>query len=360
MGLSEEIEHTRKEIRTDGYPMSLGELLSMYSAKEIFIQPEFQRYFRWKDDQKSRLIESILLGIPIPSIFVSQRPDGVWEVIDGLQRLSTIFQFVGVLAGPDGLVPPLILSKTKYLPSLEGKMWAGENGLDREQQLLIKRAKINITIIHRESDPQAKYELFQRLNTGGSPLSPQEIRNCILMMVEPTVLPWLRTLSERESFKKSWKFTDRQLEQQYHLELVVRFLVFRNQDLAAIDTQLDLDFVLTEQMLALIQSPAFRMEDEATAFNKVFDDLFGAMGEDTFRRRNEEADEYQGRGLNTAFDLLAVAYGGVYEGLLQVPDFNKVKEVLNDDGFRQKTKAGTRALTKLRVAVAAGRERMKP
>jgi len=75
----------RKEIRTDGYAMSIGEWISLYENKEIDIHPEFQRFFRWSINQKSNLIESILLGIPIPTIFVSQRKDGVWDVVDGLQ-----------------------------------------------------------------------------------------------------------------------------------------------------------------------------------------------------------------------------------------------------------------------------------
>ena len=92
--LQQEIDEKKKEIFTDGYPMSIGELSSLYSENELDIHPEFQRFFRWTTLQKSKLIESILLGIPIPSIFVSQREDGVWDVVDGLQRLSTIFQFM--------------------------------------------------------------------------------------------------------------------------------------------------------------------------------------------------------------------------------------------------------------------------
>lgn len=93
--LSSEIERNRNDIRSDGYSMSIGELLSLYKEGELDIHPEFQRFFRWSDQQKSSLIESLLLGIPLPSIFVAQRDDGVWDVIDGLQRLSTIFNLLG-------------------------------------------------------------------------------------------------------------------------------------------------------------------------------------------------------------------------------------------------------------------------
>ena len=87
--------------------MSFGELMNLYQSDELDIHPEFQRFFRWKIEQKSRLIESILLGIPLPSIFVAQRRDGVWDVIDGLQRLSTVFQIAGIHADVAGQCFPI-------------------------------------------------------------------------------------------------------------------------------------------------------------------------------------------------------------------------------------------------------------
>jgi uncharacterized protein with ParB-like and HNH nuclease domain len=77
MSLQNEIDLKIKEISTDGYPMSIGEIISLYKENEMDIHPEFQRFFRWTIEQKSRLIESILLGIPIPSVFVAQREDGI-------------------------------------------------------------------------------------------------------------------------------------------------------------------------------------------------------------------------------------------------------------------------------------------
>ena len=171
MGLDQEIEARRAEVRTDGYPMSIGELINLYRDEELDIHPEFQRWFRWSQEQKSRLIESILLGIPIPSIFVSQRADGVWDVIDGLQRLSTIFALTGDLRDSHGRkLDPLVLTQTKYLPSLEGKTWEGDGidaGIGVVNQRLIRRAKIDIKIIQRESSESTKFELFSTLEHWG-------------------------------------------------------------------------------------------------------------------------------------------------------------------------------------------------
>ncbi len=162
MSLQSEIDKARAEIRTDGYPVSIGEWISIYERKELDIHPEFQRFFRWTPKQKSRLIESILLGIPIPQVFVAQRPDGVWDVVDGLQRLSTIFQFVGILRDENrAVLEPLTLESTAYLPSLAGLRWQDDDHPDQSltnaQRLLIKRAKIDVSIILKESDEQTKF-----------------------------------------------------------------------------------------------------------------------------------------------------------------------------------------------------------
>ena len=125
MSLDQEIEARRAEIRSDGYPMSIGELISIYRDDELDIHPEFQRFFRWSDEQKSRLIESILLGIPLPSIFVSQRDDGVWDCD---RRSAKALYHLRVSWCPQRTkmakeLPSLTLRKTKYLPSMEGKKW---------------------------------------------------------------------------------------------------------------------------------------------------------------------------------------------------------------------------------------------
>jgi uncharacterized protein with ParB-like and HNH nuclease domain len=107
MNLLQQVEEKRKEIFTDSYPMSIGELVNLYKDGDLEINPAFQRFFRWSETQKVRLIESILLGIPLPSIFVAQREDGVWDLVDGLQRISTILYFMNELKNEEGVVDNL-------------------------------------------------------------------------------------------------------------------------------------------------------------------------------------------------------------------------------------------------------------
>lgn len=176
MSLQDEIDRKAKHIHADGYSMSIGGLISLYRDDELDLHPEFQRFFRWDEHQKSRFVESILIGIPIPSIFVYQREDGVWDVIDGVQRLSTIFELAGILADEEGKpYAPLQLKKTKYLPSLEGMVWNLENedeehngnefrnSLRMFQRIAFKRKSLDIKII-MDDENDARNELFKRIN----------------------------------------------------------------------------------------------------------------------------------------------------------------------------------------------------
>src|SRR5690606_22986257 len=114
--LEEQIAGGRRDISSEGYSMSIGELTNLYREGELLIRPQFQRLFRWDDNQKSRLVESILLGIPLPSIFVAQEASGRWELVDGLQRVSTLLQLQGLLEQEGKVVAPLVLRGTRYLP----------------------------------------------------------------------------------------------------------------------------------------------------------------------------------------------------------------------------------------------------
>ena len=193
--LAEEIINAQRQVRTDAYQMSIGEIVSMYENHEIVIDPEFQRLFRWNIGQKSKLIESLLLGIPLPPIFVFEQENGSWELIDGLQRISTVLEFMGKLRSPDGgLMVPSILEGTKYLPSLHNSVWERseqipeitldeQNTIDKAYQLTIRRARLGVEILKRPSDDQTKFDLFQRLNAGGTQANAQELGNCVMLMV---------------------------------------------------------------------------------------------------------------------------------------------------------------------------------
>ena len=319
MGLNDEITARRSEVRSDGYPMSIGEFINMYRDEELDIHPEFQRFYRWSLEQKSRLIESILLGIPIPSIFVSQREDAVWDVIDGLQRLSTIFEFFGILKNSKGnILDPLELKGTKYLPSLENMKWDGddsENGIGSVNRLIIRRSKIDVKIILRESSEASKFELFQRLNTGGSQLSDQELRNAILTMVNSDAYRWIRRLSQDPNFQACTPLTDRAKSQQYDMELVTRFILFRLLPSKRLNAVGDLGEFLTENIVSLAESSDFDevLVGEQKAFEFTFQTLAKTLGEDSFKKYDLERERFLGPFLISAFEPIAMGLGYNFE-----------------------------------------------
>lgn len=374
MSLQKQIDQARAEIRSDDYPVSIGELISIYESNEIDIHPEFQRFYRWDEYQKSRLIESILLGIPIPPIYVAQRKNGIWDVVDGLQRLSTIYEFVGILKDENGkILPPLTLKGTKYLPDLEGKQWSSIenflNGLTPTQQLLIKRAKIPVSIILRESDRKAKFELFQRLNTGGSPLSPQEVRNSILVMLNPETYRYARNLSNNEAFKECISLTDRAESEQYDMDLFFRFLIFRTLDQEHLKQIGDLNEFLADRMVELVEKDLLNEAEEEKAFLATFDLLVRTVNADSFHKYDAKKGKFQGGFLVSAYELLAMGVGYNYKKYLNLSlDDEEIKKQLIEKlkyawsnlDFTSSTGSGVRASSRLPKTIPLGRQLFDP
>lgn len=310
--IEKEIEDKRKEIHTDAYPMSIGEIINLYTDEDLDIHPEFQRVYRWSEIQKSRLIESILLGIPLPSFFVAQREDGVWDVVDGLQRLSTIFSFLGIYKDENKkLLPPLQLTGTEYLPSLEGKYWSEEfdkdNHFSKDLQRAFKREKIDLKIIKKESDENTKYELFQRLNTFGSSLSDQEVRNCLLIMIDKSFYEWLKSLSENTDFIETIPLTSKQIDEQYSLELVLRFFVFKNARVDEVRGLADVGDFLTAKMKYFASPENFNREEESINFIRTFSLLNKALGENSFKKYS--GGKYSGAFSLSIYEVIAIGLG---------------------------------------------------
>ncbi len=307
-----ELSAAEQTLSTDSYSMSVGELVSSYTGGEIEINPAFQRVFRWTDYAKSRLIESFLLGLPVPPVFVYQKGSGHWELIDGLQRVSTILQFVGELRDKKGdLLPPLTLTDSKYLPSLKGITWKGipnvpDSGLPDSLKLKFRKSRIDVKIILPKSNELSKYELFDRLNTGGSPATSAEVRNCLVIMKDPKFFEWLDSLVSFPPFTQTVPLTDRQLEEQYRFELLVRYLVLQTTPPEEARGIPDLQTYLNDKILELIDQPAATRADLETVFKEVFTRLALLLEDNAFRRLNVIKQSYTGPFLLAAFEVIAL------------------------------------------------------
>lgn len=367
MSLTDQINNKRKDIKTDGYPMSISEWISMYEQNELDIHPEFQRFYRWTIIQKTSLIESILLGIPLPPIFVSQRADGVWDVVDGLQRLSTIFQFVGILRDTDGNeVEPLILQKTKYLPALQDIQWENEDdpskSLTKDLQLVIKRSKLSASIILKESDESAKYDLFQRLNTGGSELSPQEVRNCLMVMINKEFFEWMLHLPKNENFVSSIALSDRPLEQAYDVELALRFIILAKIPENQIKSIGDVGVFLTERITVIAQDTKFKKSQAEALFNQTFSLIDEIFSDDAFKRFSIKKKKHEGGFLLSLFEVIALglAYNIAHKTLCDKGEIlERARSVWSDSNFTDWATAGVTASRRLPKLIPLGRSLFK-
>jgi Protein of unknown function DUF262 len=305
MNLVQEISQKRKEIFTDSYPMSIGELVNLYRDGDLQINPAFQRFYRWKESQKIKLIESIFLGIPLPSIFVAQREDGVWDLVDGLQRVSTILNFMNILKDENNeLVKPLKLTATDYLPALVNVTWGkGENELDDSLKRLFKREKIEIKIIKKESDTNTKFELFQRLNTGGSNLSDQEVRNCLIIMLNEKFYNVFFEISKIKSFNECINISDRLSEERYEMELALRVFSLARATNAQLRAIVDVSDFLTDSLKILAEDNSIDWVQESEQFKLSFDAINAELGENAFKRYSD--DRWKGSFQLSIFEVIA-------------------------------------------------------
>lgn len=310
MSLEEEIAEARREVSADIISMSVSELTNLFKEQILVIRPEFQRLFRWTADQKSKLIESMLLGIPIPSIFVSQDESGRWELVDGLQRVSTLLELQGLLPAKGGTRPELELTATSFLPDLEGRSWSGSPSLSDAQKLDLRLARLDLRVIKRGSDPKAKFDLFQRLNSYGSPLTTQEIRTALIAGMSGDALAWIQKLSEHESYVQSLALGDRLLEEQFDLELLLRFLMLHNRAIVGKRGGLG-DFPTKLDNWAVDFASSF--PEGASEFERVFISTFDAVSsygsEQIFRKWDAKYDAFRGGFSSTSFEAIALGIG---------------------------------------------------
>lgn len=353
--LTAQLKDARRQVVTDGYDMSLGEIASMYNSNELIINPNYQRLYRWEESQRTRFIESLLLGIPVPPIFVFQLDSGAWELIDGLQRISTVLQLMGDLRHPDqGNYAPLVLEGTNLLPDLAGMKWRSdddnvENVFDTSMQLQMKRARIRVEILRKESDEEAKFELFQRLNTGGTKLSEQEVRNSVLIMLNSHFYAWLSQRTQLNSFKATVQLSDTQRDQQQALEVALRFVAYRRHPY---QRGLDVNEYLDVAARNLVKLAEPILEQERDLFEWSFNTLQQAVGNEVFKRW--DGNRHLGAFSISAFDAIAYGVAANRDKISSLPYSDRqawlvarVHELWTDEVFQANSGSGVRGTTRL-------------
>ncbi len=220
--LAHQLGTQRRMVDFDTFDIQLQELLRMLEGGQITIAPAYQRQFRWDTERCAQLIESLMLGIPIPNLFMATNEDNTWEAVDGVQRLSAIVKF----AGNDELRQKLKLGKALVLEGLHKvSMFNGLpfSKLPQTIQQHIRTRPLKVVTLNDKSDKVVRFDLFERLNTGGVSLSSQEIRDCVYQGPFAEKLDELAATGE---FRTVVRLTSRQIKDGTIEECVLRFFAF--------------------------------------------------------------------------------------------------------------------------------------
>jgi len=187
------------------------ELLAMKMENEQFVIPSYQRDDTWEDDRKSRFIESLLMGLPIPFLFFWEKSDGKLEVVDGSQRLRTITQFLN---------SDLVIGELTQLTELTGLKF---QDLPESRQLKIKNRSIRGIILNEHADEQARFDIFERINTGSKIANKAEVRRGALA---GPFLDLVISLAQNELFVKLAPVPQMGVSLRKREEMVTRFFAY--------------------------------------------------------------------------------------------------------------------------------------
>ncbi|MDR3188016.1 MAG: DUF262 domain-containing protein [Prevotellaceae bacterium] len=279
------------DIKVSTQPLTLGDLIERLEYKEIKLNSEFQRLpDLWNDTKKSRLIESVLLRLPVPTFYFDGSNDNKWEVIDGLQRISTLRSFV--------INKTLKLENLQFLREYNG---CDYGGLPRELQRRIKTFPITVYILEKGTPDEVKYNIFSRLNQGGLELTPQELRNALHQGAPATLVAELvrgkdeHYLSddEKETIVKTAteegklfvKVTEGRIpiKRMEDRDFATRFVAFYLTDYN--DYMPDMDTFMSKGMKKIYDLTNEQIMQLKSAYKKALNTAFVIFGNDAFRKR---------------------------------------------------------------------------
>ena len=253
--------------------------------KELVIAPDFQRNDVWSAKQSAELVESILMGIPIPTIYLFEMKDGTKQVVDGRQRISAILNFLN---------NKFSLKDLKILPQCNGKKFSE---LDSKMQGIFEGYQLSFYIIQPPTPERVKYDIFDRVNRGGTRLTNQEMRNA-LYKGRSTVM--LKELAASPVFLNATGggISSKRMKDQYIiLRSIAFYLLKKKQDKVleengeSIEYKSDMDDFLAKTMIFLNEKASKNLlEDCKKTFCRAMDNCFQVLGRDAFRFDSESGN----------------------------------------------------------------------
>jgi hypothetical protein len=320
-GIDEEMVYPA-EVKIQRDMFSVRELKTDYEDKMLILAPDFQREFVWKLKQKSELIESILMGIPLPMIYFFEGDSGIIQVVDGKQRLTSLFEFL------DDKFP--LSHSLSILPKLRGKKYS--ELLPAERTKIARYQFVTQTIIPPTPD-KIKFDIFERVNRKGTTLNNQEMRNA-LYQGKATKL--LEKLSTYKSFQKATDgaISPTRMKDRYMILRVLAFYLWKHKQLKlkngeVVDYKSDIDEFLGKTMQFINQSSQDILDDICTEFDKSMKISFKLRGKDGFRIPSSERK----RPINMALmESLSYLYTQIKDSQMDIVK-KKIEDLFNEEEF---------------------------
>lgn len=336
------------DVSQDVYPASINvsqddnsvyELKRQYDKGRIQLSPTYQRGNVWTQKQKSELIESILMGIPLPIMYFFQDDSGNKQVVDGKQRLSALFDY---------MEDKFSLSELSIMEGIKGKKFKNLDGIDQGK---IEDYKVSINIIKPPTPDRIKFDIFDRVNRGGTRLNNQEMRNAIY---QGKATELLEELKDNEYFKKATDYSIRQrvMKDRYMILRFIGFYLWRKKVLRTkngeiVEYKSDIDAFLGKTMEFLNFIDDGMISEIKQAFDHAMKNAYNIFGQNGFRVSTYFNEEYK-RSVNMAlFDSLA--YLLTYNEVEKDPAKTKelVENLFKDEEFNNAITSPVDSSTKL-------------
>lgn len=271
-------------INSWGADLSFRELIMMYDDDEL-VKPELQRKYVWSKEEASKFIDSLLLGLPVPSIFLAKVADQKL-IIDGYQRLMTVYDFVNGIFSGDGKVFKLTNSESI------NRRWRGKafSELPKDEQRRIQSTTIHAIIFEQKhpANDSGMYKIFERINTSGRNLKPQEIRNCVYHGELNKLLMFLNT---HETWRKLWGSAEGD-SRMTDIEFILRFFTLNSLLRNGTDLkQLTLKKELNSFMENNAEVDAKKIEELVEEFVAVMETIWDALGANAFRNLTKPTEK---------------------------------------------------------------------
>lgn len=326
-----------------GADLSFRELIDRYDDNEL-IKPELQRKYVWDKAEASRFIDSILLGLPVPSIFLAKKENETLLIIDGYQRIMTVYDYVNGIFSKDGKV--FRLSKSEKINS----RWSGKafSELKETQQRKIRNTTIHAIIFvqtHPNENDTGMYQVFERINTSGRTLLPQEIRNCVY---QGPFNDLLFRLNDYESWRNL--FGNQQDDPRMRdMEFILRFLTLKHLNLEEIERT---SISLKKELNIFMGNPGNNTEESLNNFEKLFketsDIVYSMFGKTAFHNLSKTNPNKLANKFNpTIFDSIMIAVSS-QEQIPEKENWETIRrELLNDEEYQDAIRIRTTNIEKI-------------